>query len=122
MKGNPGGKSMEAAIQKLANLIDHLRLESLREQTRCFYCGGLHRTVDCASPSRDAFMMKLVENMNASKRTTQDSCAQQSDYTQDMWTDLEPVNAYQFLSRTWSRKSFMDSGMSDIFLVKKSGL
>ncbi len=57
---------MEMAVRQLAALIKHLRLESLQEQTRCFYCGGLHRTVECDSPRRDAFMMNLAERVNSS--------------------------------------------------------
>jgi hypothetical protein len=50
---------MQNAVQKIADLIDHLRRESLDEQNKCFYCGGLHKTVDCDSPQRKAFHLGL---------------------------------------------------------------
>ena len=46
---------MERATQKIVALIEHLRLESLNEQHKCFYCGSHHRTVDCTSAKRNAF-------------------------------------------------------------------
>ncbi len=51
---------MQNAVQKVADLIDHLRRESLNEQNKCFYCGGFHKTVDCGSPQRKAFHLSLV--------------------------------------------------------------
>ena len=50
---------MERVIEGIAALILHLRGESLNTQTRCFYCGQEHRTVDCSSPQRLLFFMKL---------------------------------------------------------------
>ena len=52
---------MERAVQHIVALIDHLRLESLQEEIRCFYCGGLHRSVDCESPEREAFYKVLMD-------------------------------------------------------------
>ena len=51
---------MQNSVQKIADLIDHLRRESLEEQNKCFYCGGNHKTVDCKSPHRKAFHLSLV--------------------------------------------------------------
>lgn len=51
---------MQKAVQKVAELIDHLRRESLNEQNKCFYCGGFHKTVDCDSPQRKAFHLSLL--------------------------------------------------------------
>ncbi len=52
---------MERAVQHIVALIDHFRLESLQEETRCFYCGGLHRSVDCESPEREVFYKVLID-------------------------------------------------------------
>ena len=51
---------MQNTVQKIADLIDHLRMESLEEQHKCFYCGGDHKTVECESPHRKAFHLSLV--------------------------------------------------------------
>ncbi|MDZ7760451.1 MAG: hypothetical protein U5L00_09370 [Desulfovermiculus sp.] len=51
---------MQNAVQKVAELIDHLRRESLNEQNKCFYCGGFHKTVDCDSAQRKAFHLSLL--------------------------------------------------------------
>jgi hypothetical protein len=58
---------MERAVREVAALIEHLRLESLGKQIRCFYCAGLHRTADCASPKREDFMMNLAGMMAGAK-------------------------------------------------------
>jgi len=50
---------MERVIEDVTALIQHLRGESLNTQTRCFYCGREHRTVECNSPQRQLFFMKL---------------------------------------------------------------
>ncbi len=52
---------MELAIQLIADLIEHLKKECQKKETRCFYCGGLHRTVDCCSQKRENFILKLLE-------------------------------------------------------------
>ena len=52
---------MERAVQHIVALIDHFRLESLQEETRCFYCGGVHRSVDCESLEREAFHKVLMD-------------------------------------------------------------
>jgi len=51
---------MHITAQKIAELIEHLRRESLEEQTTCFYCGGDHKTVECEAPHRKAFHLSLV--------------------------------------------------------------
>lgn len=50
---------MQMAIHQIIDLIEHFRQENLKEQNRCFYCGGFHRTVDCQSPKREAFYLSL---------------------------------------------------------------
>ncbi len=50
---------MDKVVEKIAALIDHLRLESLGQQTRCFYCNGNHRTVYCMSLKRNVFLLSL---------------------------------------------------------------
>mgnify|MGYP006307578699 CR=1 FL=1 len=52
--------TMQSASRQISSLIEHFRLESLNEQTRCFYCGGLHRTVECESAKREAFHLSLA--------------------------------------------------------------
>ena len=52
---------MERVIEEVAALIEHLRLESLEEQTTCFYCGRSHRTVDCRSAKRESFLLSLAQ-------------------------------------------------------------
>ena len=52
---------MDRAVQHIVELIEHLRQESLREQTRCFYCGGRHRSVDCGSAKREDFHRVLFD-------------------------------------------------------------
>ena len=51
---------MQGTVQKVTELIDHLRKESLNEQQKCFYCKGAHKTVDCDSPQRSAFHLSLA--------------------------------------------------------------
>ncbi len=51
---------MQSVSRHISALIEHFRLESLKEQTRCFYCGGLHRTVECESAKREAFHLSLA--------------------------------------------------------------
>jgi hypothetical protein len=50
---------MERVIEDVVALILHLQGESLNTRTRCFYCGREHRTVECSSPQRQHFFMKL---------------------------------------------------------------
>ena len=50
---------MDKVIERIAVLIEHLRLESLGQQARCFYCNGNHKTVYCMSPKRNAFLLSL---------------------------------------------------------------
>ncbi|MFP4392167.1 MAG: hypothetical protein ACLFPG_04860 [Desulfohalobiaceae bacterium] len=51
---------MQSAVKRIADLIDHLRKEALDEQTKCFYCSGLHKTVNCQEPHRKAFHLSLL--------------------------------------------------------------
>jgi hypothetical protein len=51
---------MERVIEDVVALILHLRGESLNSRTRCFYCGREHRTIECNSPERQHFFMKLA--------------------------------------------------------------
>ncbi|MFO7875278.1 MAG: hypothetical protein R6U55_01670 [Desulfovermiculus sp.] len=62
---------MELAIQLIADLIDHLKKEYQKKETRCFYCGGLHKTVDCCSQKREEFIQKLLE-IQAIAQSTRD--------------------------------------------------
>ena len=48
------------AISHITHLIEHFKLENLRQQSRCFFCGGLHRTVECESPRREAFHLSIA--------------------------------------------------------------
>lgn len=52
---------MEHAIQLIVDLIEHLKKECQKKETRCFYCGGLHKTVDCCSQKREEFILKLLK-------------------------------------------------------------
>jgi len=56
---------MDKSVQQVVDFIEHLRLETLREQTRCFYCGGHHRSVECRSSKRNDFYRTLVETTDA---------------------------------------------------------
>lgn len=67
---------MERAVQQIAALIDHLRLESLSEQDQCFYCGGFHRSVDCDSPKRKAFHRILVDIASDFEELQDDLCVE----------------------------------------------
>lgn len=51
---------MQGAVQKVSDLINHLREESLNEHKRCFYCRGPHKTADCDSSQRAAFHLSLA--------------------------------------------------------------
>jgi hypothetical protein len=51
---------METAVRHITELIEHFRLENLKQQIRCFFCGALHRTVDCESPKREAFHLSMA--------------------------------------------------------------
>jgi hypothetical protein len=111
---------MDMAIQQMTALIDHLRLESLKQQTRCFYCGGLHRTVDCDSPKRDEFMMKLVEVMNTSKMTGNDSGPFDSDDKHDIWEALHDEQDIQIPFRSWPDKSLRGRRVAEVTVVKRT--
>jgi hypothetical protein len=51
---------MQTVIEHITALLEHFRLENMDEKHRCFYCGGLHRTVDCKSSKRKAFHLHLA--------------------------------------------------------------
>ena len=50
---------MDKVTHKIVALVDHLRLEGLKKQHRCFYCGDHHSTVNCTSAKRKAFYRSL---------------------------------------------------------------
>lgn len=50
---------MQMILQKLSALIEHFKAENLQKENRCFYCGGLHKTVICESDKRKAFHLSL---------------------------------------------------------------
>ena len=52
---------MQRAIQLIADLIEHFKLESLEKETLCFYCGGFHKTVNCSSHKREEFLKQFLE-------------------------------------------------------------
>lgn len=78
---------MQNAVQKVAELIDHLRRESLNEQNKCFYCGGFHKTVDCDSPQRKAFHLSLL--------------ALSSEESTGFWEEDLGQESYQFENREY---------------------
>lgn len=63
---------MELAIQLIADLIEHMKRECQKKETRCFYCGGLHKTVDCCSQKREEFIQKLLEIQAIAQSTSND--------------------------------------------------
>ena len=62
---------MERAIQLIADLIEHLKLEGREQETRCFYCGGPHKTIDCSSHKREEFLKQILEIDAKSKKARQ---------------------------------------------------
>ncbi|MBS3780404.1 MAG: hypothetical protein KGY41_08415 [Desulfovermiculus sp.] len=62
---------MEKAIQLISDLIEHFKLESREQETRCFYCGGPHKTVNCSSDKREEFIRQFLEMEIKSKRARQ---------------------------------------------------
>ena len=64
---------MDKAAQQVVDLIEHLRLETLREQKTCFYCGGDHRSVECQSLKRKDFHRTLLDiTDDADERQTEE--------------------------------------------------
>ena len=72
---------MRSVSRHIASLIEHFRLESLKEQTRCFYCGGLHRTVECESVKREAFHLSLAAIAEESRDEDVDRAASIPDHS-----------------------------------------
>ena len=62
---------MERAIQLIADLIEHFKLESRGQETRCFYCGGPHKTVNCSSDKREEFLRQFLDIDIQSKKARQ---------------------------------------------------
>jgi len=72
---------MQSASRHISALIEHFRLESLKEQTRCFYCGGVHPTVECESVKREAFYLSLAAIAEESRDEGVDRAASSPDHS-----------------------------------------
>ena len=62
---------MERAIQLIADLIEHFKMEKCEKETKCFYCGGTHKTAHCSSYKRKKFLRKFLEIEITSKKEKQ---------------------------------------------------
>jgi hypothetical protein len=85
---------MKIAAKIIADLIEHLKLESLGVETRCFYCGGLHKTTSCISQERESFLNYIYETANKSytaKKSlySKELCPCHDDYREQRKTSLQ---------------------------------
>ncbi|MFW6177461.1 MAG: hypothetical protein ACOC43_03745 [Desulfohalobiaceae bacterium] len=51
---------MQKVMEEVSALIEHFKEEKLQKENRCFYCGGLHKTVACESHQKEAFHQNLA--------------------------------------------------------------
>jgi DNA-directed RNA polymerase alpha subunit len=84
---------MESIIQVIAELIGHLKLESLELETRCFYCGGRHKTTRCRSRKREEFLASL-------SATGRKECAKKYTINQTVLTTSQNEHALTHMGKT----------------------
>lgn len=92
---------METAINKIMALIDHFRLENLKEQTRCFYCGGPHKTATCRSEKRTAFHLTITLFVDAIQEYTEEFEQEQNLYCTRDYSNLAAFKDYSGLDSIW---------------------
>ncbi|MGM0423962.1 MAG: hypothetical protein ACQEQX_03450 [Thermodesulfobacteriota bacterium] len=51
---------MQKTMEQICALIEHFKEENLQKENKCFYCGGLHKTVACESNQKEAFHQNLA--------------------------------------------------------------
>ncbi len=92
---------MERAINKIIALIEHFRLENLQAQTRCFYCGGAHKTVTCKSEKRAAFHLSITLLADAIKEYAEEFDQEQNLCRTNNCINPTAFNYYSGLDSIW---------------------